>query len=92
MNFQDCWGLFGSAALIPATVFSLPCFRRWKSARYWLAALLAGGLLLPIGHGISPAGYIRGVIGDLSVTTLVLVLSSFFFPSPVNSKPRRTSS
>jgi hypothetical protein len=90
MSFQDYWGLFGSAVLIPALVFSLPWLRRWKGIRCLLAGLLFACMLLPLGNGLSLAGYIRGFIGDLSVTTLVLILGSFFFPSAADAEPRRT--
>ena len=89
MIFQDCWGLFGSAALVSAAVFSVPWLKRWNSRRYWPAGLLLVVLLLPLIHGLSLAGFLRGVIGDLSVTTLVLVLISFFVPSEPLSEPVR---
>lgn len=90
MSFQDYWGLLGSAALIPSIVFSLPWLKRWKVVRFLPAGLLFACMLLPLGQGLPLAGYIRGFIGDLSVTTLVLILSSFFFPSRADAEPRRT--
>jgi len=59
MSFQDYWGLFGSAALIPALVFPLPWLKRWKMTRFFAAGILFAGMLLPLGHGLSLACYIR---------------------------------
>jgi len=89
MSFYDCWGLFGLAALVSVLVSSLPWLRRWTAVRYLLAGFLAAGLLLPLGNGLSLAGYIRGITGDLSVTTIAVVLSSFFFPSAANAESRK---
>ncbi|MHC1725821.1 MAG: hypothetical protein AB9866_07425 [Syntrophobacteraceae bacterium] len=87
MSLQDCWGLFGLATLITTAVFSLPGLKRWKA---WPAVILLYGLLLvPLDDGLSPAGYLRGIIGDLSTTTIVLILSSFLVPSLANAESRK---
>lgn len=72
MSLHDFWGLFGSAVLLAGAIFSLPVFMRLRA---WPAVLtLCCLILLPLFGGLSPAGYLRGIVGDLSTTTVVLLL------------------
>jgi hypothetical protein len=87
----DLSGL-GSAALLIAAALVWPGLRRLP--RPGLALLLGTAAvlaLLPTG-GLSPAGYVRGVLGDLSVTTTVLLLRAigrpFFAWGPIDSRSR----
>ncbi|MFZ4536224.1 hypothetical protein [Propionivibrio sp.] len=72
-NFTDLTGL-GGIALALAMLSGLALLRRQVSKR--LSSLLAGAifvaLLVPFGE-LPPAAYVRGMIGDLSVTTLFIL-------------------
>ena len=81
MNFTDLTGLIGSASIIASSALLLPSVKRLAKPRL---AMLLGAIfvyaLLPI-TGISLAAYLRGGIGDVSITTLLLLCS-------VLAKPR----
>lgn len=85
MQLTDIAGLAGIAFAIAALALHLPVVARLHGK---LLALLAAALLLaavlPLG-GLSAAEYVRGVTGDLSITTLVLLgfaLHTNFFTAP----------
>lgn len=87
MSLHDFWGLFGSAVLIAGAVFSLPVFIR---LRVWPAVLiLCCMLLLPLFGELSPAGYLRGIVGDLSTTTVGLLLSHLLFSAHRGAESRK---
>ena len=66
-------GLGGSALVaVTALLLLLRVRRRRLAARLAVAAGLAALLALPV-EGLPLASYVRGVIGDLSVTTLLLL-------------------
>jgi len=66
------FGLFGCGLLSLAAVATVFRLRRIPVGAH-VAALLAGGIALFVPFGdLSPAAYVRGVTGDLSVSTLVL--------------------
>lgn len=75
LNFTDLTGLIGSASIIASTALLLPSVKRLTKPRL---AMLLGAILvyamLPI-NGMSLAAYLRGGIGDVSITTLLLLLS-----------------
>lgn len=76
----DLTGLFGSAALVAAALLGLPGIGRRARARpgpLLIAAFLAA--LVPLG-GLPAAGYVRGMVGDLSVTTLLVLLRGLLRP------------
>jgi hypothetical protein len=75
MTMQDFWGLSGSAALLTAAIFSLPPLNTRQGAKRRLAAAaLFSLIMLPFMNGLAVAGYLRGITGDLSVTTVMLLL------------------
>ncbi len=78
-------GLFGVTLLLVRAGFALGTGRRGV----WFAAVALGLALAPLG-GLPLAGYVRGVTGDLSVTTLVLL--SVGFLGGVEPKERRALS
>ena len=78
-------GLFGVTLLLVRAGFALGTGRRGV----WFAAVALGLALAPLG-GLPLAGYVRGVTGDLSVTTLVLLAVGFL--GGVEPKERRALS
>ena len=75
LNFTDLTGLIGSASIIASSALLLPSVKRLAKPRL---AMLLGAIfvyaLLPI-SGMSLAAYLRGGIGDVSITTLFLLCS-----------------
>ncbi len=75
MMFTDFTGLIGSASVIASAALLLPSVKRLTKPRL---AMLLGAIfvyaMLPI-NGLSLAAYLRGGIGDVSITTLLLLLS-----------------
>ena len=72
MSASDAFGLFGCGLLglaVVATLIRLP--RLPVRVRYAVMLAAAFAFLVPIG-GFSVVAYVRGVTGDLSMTTLVL--------------------
>ena len=78
--FTDLTGLLGNALLITVAVLQLPRIRRLPSL--YLAPLTAATALLSlIPFGTLPvAAYMRGMVGDLSITTVVLMLIALLRP------------
>lgn len=71
--FTDLTGLAGSAIVLAAGVTRLPgATRIQKSRRILLAGGVAVVALFPFG-ALPLAAYLRGAIGDLSITSLVLL-------------------
>jgi hypothetical protein len=74
LALTDATGLLGSATAIAAASTAVSRRLDLTPGR---RALLLGGVaavaLTPLGS-LSPAGYLRGVTGDLSITTLVLLV------------------
>ena len=71
--FEQLYGIAGAFLLLAAGVMSL--FRAEKRSRPMRAALMAGCLavvLIPV-NGLSPAGYFRGVVCELSITSMLLL-------------------
>lgn len=64
-------GLFGIALVLARVAAAAGAGRR----RVWLAGIAFGLAWVPVG-ALSPAGYVRGVTGDLSVTSIVLLAVS----------------
>ncbi len=76
MHFTDATGLFGCALAITVLAARLPPVSRLvPQYRAWVLAVIFIALLVPAGS-IPLAGYLRGITGDLSVTTLVLLGAS----------------
>lgn len=79
-NITDLTGLASSATIIAAAFLLLPAVA--GLARNRLAALLALVFvlaLIPL-NGLSLAAYLRGHIGDLSITTMVMLWGGFLKP------------
>jgi len=79
-HFTDLSGLAGIASATAAAVQQLPGMTKLVKTRLaWL--LLAVFVLMLIPFGAMPlAAYVRGVTGDLSITTLVLVWCALSSP------------
>ena len=79
-NFTDLAGLASLAILAAAATTLLPGIKRLPKTKL---AILQGAafvlMLIPI-SGMPLAGYVRGVTGDLSITTLVLIFGVLFNP------------
>jgi hypothetical protein len=79
-GLADLAGLAGAAAATASVLLGLPGIARLRRARpvsSLLAALVAA--LVPIG-GLPAAGYLRGIVGDLSITTVLLLLHGLLRP------------
>lgn len=73
IHFTDASGLLGSAVAIAAAGSRMPGVSRLtRTRRRWLAAAVMAAALLPVGP-LPLAGYLRGAIGDLSITSLILL-------------------
>lgn len=87
IHFTDITGLLGSA--IAMVVVSSKVLGAFHLPRVRLAGILAAlfvAALLPVG-GLPLAGYLRGAIGDLSITSMLLLSMSLLrtlrgWPSP----------
>jgi len=92
IQFTDMTGLASSAAAITAAVFLLPGITRMsRPSLALLASAVAVVALVPFG-GFPLAAYVRGVIGDLSITSLVMLILTILRPlfgwSPSNTKAK----
>lgn len=79
-GLTDLTGLAGAAAAIASVLLGLPGIARLRRAHptlLLLAALVAA--LVPLG-ALPAAGYLRGIVGDLSVTTVLLLLRGLLRP------------
>jgi hypothetical protein len=90
MIIHDCWGLLGSVLLLTAAC-SAPFRGQLLGGKRWLAmGVFATIMLLPFWHGLSAAAVVRGHIGDLSVTTvLLLLLASLSGTAAIDRRSRR---
>ncbi|MEQ1881373.1 MAG: hypothetical protein ABL878_10430 [Burkholderiales bacterium] len=78
MTIESCFGLLGSALLI-TTAFAAPLSKaswsaRWKAV---VAVLVLLACFVPIG-GLAIAGYLRGIVGDLSITTMLFLAMTVY--------------
>jgi hypothetical protein len=72
--FTDVTGLLGSALALTAVTARVSGLSHLAPAwRRGAAAVILAAALIPLG-GLPLAGYLRGVIGDLSVTSLLLLV------------------
>ncbi len=78
--FTDLTGLLGNALLIGVAVLQLP--RIQNLPKRYLALFTTTVLLLCLipFTGLPLAGYLRGMVGDLSITTIVLLLLTLLRP------------
>lgn len=80
MHLTDLTGLAGIASLIATSVLQLPRVKRLP--KHYLAMLAAAVLivlLIPF-NGLPLAAYVRGIVGDLSITTIVLLWTALLQP------------
>ncbi len=89
MHFTDATGLLGNAVAIAALASRAPGISRLAPAarRGALAAVLVISLI-PLG-GLPLAGYLRGAVGDLSVTSLLLL--GFYLARLLGAQPRASA-
>lgn len=79
-NFTDLTGLAGVALLAATSLLLLPGMAKIAgSRRALLMAAVLVLLLIPLGT-LPLAAYVRGITGDLSITTLVLLCSAQLSP------------
>ena len=79
-GLTDLAGLAGAAAATAAVLLELPGIARLRRAHptpLLLAALVVA--LVPLG-ALPAAGYLRGIVGDLSVTTVLLLVHGLLRP------------
>jgi hypothetical protein len=80
-GLTDLAGLAGAAAAIAAVLLGLPGIARLRRAHPILLLLAALAVaVLPLG-ALPAAGYLRGIVGDLSVTTVLLLLRGLLRPA-----------
>lgn len=73
MHFTDITGLAGVVLAVVALTLRVPVVARQPfHHRAWLAGALLIALSIPFG-GLSGAEFVRGISGDLSVTSLLLL-------------------
>ncbi len=76
----DVTGLGGAAVAVAWILLSLPGFARLRKARPLLLSFLGVLVALwPLGT-LPAAGYVRGIVGDLSVPTVLLLLRDLLRP------------
>jgi hypothetical protein len=81
-GLTDLAGLLGAAAAIAALLSNLPGIARRKRGDPRLVPLaIFVAALVPLGP-LPAAGYLRGIVGDLSVTTVLLLLRGLLRPAP----------
>jgi len=70
----DLTGLFGVTLVVVTLLVRVPRLRALPLPRRagWLAAMIVA-LSIPL-WGVSPAGFVRGITGDLSIAALVLLV------------------
>lgn len=78
MNFTDWSGLTGSALLWLWLAQQLPVARRLTGLRRVAWALAGYGLVMLPVAGVSLAGWLRGLIGDLSAPSVLLLGSALY--------------
>jgi hypothetical protein len=92
LPFTDVTGLAGADTAIVAGVLTLPEIRDLPRPRLALLLTAVAALgLVPFG-ALPPAAFVRGVIGDLSITTTVLLVRAIVRPfsgwGPIQAKDR----
>ncbi len=78
MSFTDWTGLTGSALVWLLLALRLPAAARLVPSRlYWFVAGAYCVAMLPL-FGLSLAGWLRGMVGDLSVTSVLLLGTALY--------------
>jgi hypothetical protein len=87
-SFTDVMGLASATAATAAVVLALPGIAGFRRAYPGLGTAVVV-TLAPLG-ALPTAAYVRGVIGDLSITTMVVLLRSLLRPvfrwGPIDAK------
>jgi hypothetical protein len=84
MHFTDLTGLAGIALAIVTFTVRVSFFARLQlKLKIGLAVGLLVAVTIPFG-GLSAVEFVRGITGDLSVTTLVLLTLFLFLPRPTS--------
>ena len=79
-NFTDLTGLAGVASATAASLLLLPQIARLTKPHLALVmGMVFVGMLIPFGE-LPPAAYVRGMTGDLSITTLALLWCAMLRP------------
>ncbi len=73
MLFTDWLGLSGLALLCLLFALQLPSVQRLENRRRLLLAGLGYGVVMFPVAGLSLAGWLRGMVGDLSITSMLLL-------------------
>ena len=80
IHFTDMTGLASSTIAMTAAAILLPGVARLQRTYFaLLLCAIAAMTLIPFG-ALPPAAYLRGVIGDLSITSLVLLIMAVLRP------------
>lgn len=80
MMLTDVAGLFGHASAIAASALLIPAVRRLPVQRLSrVLAMIFIVALIPF-KGLPLAGYTRGILGDLSITSVVLIWLAMLQP------------
>jgi len=69
-------GTLGCGFVAVTATLALLRVERWARAPRFAIALFAAALVIAPLESLSPAGYLRGITGDMSVTTLFLAASA----------------
>ena len=84
MHFTDITGLAGVGLAIVTLALRAPFFARLqRNLKIALAVGLVIVLAIPF-EGLSAVEFVRGISGDLSITTLILLSLFLFLPRPVS--------
>ncbi len=76
MSFTDWTGLSGLALVWVLLALRLPLATRLSQPKRWVFVLVVyGAVLLPI-FGLSLVGFLRGMMGDLSMTSVLLLVAA----------------
>lgn len=77
---SDLCGLFGAAAAVAVVFLALPGVARLRRAHPLILLVVGVAAALAPVAALPAAGYLRGAVGDLSLTTLLLLLRSLLRP------------
>lgn len=91
-RFIDATGVLGDAVAIAALASRVPGFSRLRAGgrRLSLVVVLVAALI-PLGSGLSLAAYLRGATGDLSITSLLLLILYLLRFSGMPRQPQAAS-
>jgi hypothetical protein len=89
MNLSSIVGLGGHALLLSAITLRLACrFNLRRSYSYLLVLVVLAAISVPIGD-LTITQITRGVFGDLSITTMVVLMYFLLFPTTPRGKSKQ---